>query len=304
MTFTERSARPAIERAPRTASEQRYDLVVIGGGIHGACVALEATQRGARVLLVEQADFGGATSHNSHRVIHGGLRYLQSLDLSRVRESIRCRQWFMDHFPELVRPLPCLMPLYGVGLRRPSAFRAALAVHRGLARLSGARIDGPDRGRILDTGEVLSWAPHLQSSSLRGGGLWYDAVMVNPARLLMELLRWACDAGATVLNYVEAVALERRGDRIDGVVAADRVTQETMVFRTRKVINCAGPWTRRLAAEFDQDMPSMGTLALAFGMLVDRGAPSSAALAVSANSDTKATCFLVPWGSSRHCPWR
>ena len=82
MTFTERSARPAIARAPRTASEQQYDLVVIGGGIHGVCVTLEATQRGARVLLVEQADFGGATSHNSHRVIHGGLRYLQSLDLS------------------------------------------------------------------------------------------------------------------------------------------------------------------------------------------------------------------------------
>jgi len=107
-----------IKRAPAAAAAQRFDLAVIGAGIHGVCLALQAAERGLRVLLLERADFGSGASGNSLRVVHGGLRYLQSLDVARFRESVAERRWFARTFPGLVEPLPCLMPLYAEGLLR------------------------------------------------------------------------------------------------------------------------------------------------------------------------------------------
>ena len=119
----------AILRDPAAAAGARYDLIVVVGGVHGIMIALEATRRGLRPLPLERADFAGATSHNSLRILHGGLRYLQSLDLGRSLESIRERAWWRGHFPDLVQPLLCLMPLYGAGLRRPASLRLALGLN-------------------------------------------------------------------------------------------------------------------------------------------------------------------------------
>jgi glycerol-3-phosphate dehydrogenase len=102
-----------IERAVDRASAGDHDLIVVGGGIYGIALALEAARRGLKTLLVERADYGGATSWSNLRILHGGLRHLQNLDLVRFYESVGERRWFLRHFPDLVRPLPCLMPLYG-----------------------------------------------------------------------------------------------------------------------------------------------------------------------------------------------
>ncbi|MEJ2083967.1 MAG: FAD-dependent oxidoreductase [Acidobacteriota bacterium] len=110
-----------IERNPALFSRDSYDLLIIGGGIYGACLSLEASRRGLSSLVLERDDFGGATSWNSLRILHGGLRYLQHLDLKRFRESVAERRWFSFWFPELVRPLPCLMPLYGKSRGRRSS---------------------------------------------------------------------------------------------------------------------------------------------------------------------------------------
>jgi glycerol-3-phosphate dehydrogenase len=118
-----------ITRDPVGAVRGRYDLIVVGGGIYGVMILLEASRRRLNALLVERDDFGGQTSFNSLRIIHGGLRYLQTLDLHRFRESVSERQWFLRTFPDLIRPLPCLMPLHGDGLRRPPVLRAALAAN-------------------------------------------------------------------------------------------------------------------------------------------------------------------------------
>ena len=99
-----------IARRPAASAARAYDLVVVGGGIHGVALAFEASRRGYRAVLLERADFGGGTSWSSLRIVHGGLRYLQSLDLRRFRESAAEQRWFLRHFPDLVRPLPCLMP--------------------------------------------------------------------------------------------------------------------------------------------------------------------------------------------------
>src|SRR5689334_6547067 len=145
----------SLARDPRTAAAGSYDLLVVGGGFYGAMLTLEAARRGLSVMLVERDDFGGATSWNSLRIVHGGLRYLQSLDLSRYRESVAERRWFLEHFPDLVEPLPCLMPLYdpprGGWLRRPAAFRLAFAVDEALSR--------SQPGRIVDAAETLRLFP-------------------------------------------------------------------------------------------------------------------------------------------------
>ena len=99
-----------IPRLPVESASKQYDLLVIGGGIYGIALAFEAARRDYRTLLLERDDFGGGTSWSSLRIIHGGLRYLQTLDLRRFRESLAERRWFLRHCPDLVRPLPCLRP--------------------------------------------------------------------------------------------------------------------------------------------------------------------------------------------------
>src|SRR3970040_1750222 len=109
-------------RQPEAASKEKYDLIIVGGGIYGAALSYMASLYGLESLLLERDDFGGATSYNSLRILHGGLRYLQKLDLHRFWESVRERNWFFRNFAGLVEPLPCLIPLYNRGLYRKSIF--------------------------------------------------------------------------------------------------------------------------------------------------------------------------------------
>src|SRR3546814_941276 len=117
---------------------------------------------GRRALLVERGDFGGGTTWNSFRILHGGLRYLQRLDLRRFRESVGERRWFLRHFPDLVEPLPCLLPLYNAGLRRPAIFRLAFLVDALLSRRRnhGIRSDRSlPSARLVDPAEVIRLFP-------------------------------------------------------------------------------------------------------------------------------------------------
>ena len=141
-----------INRDPDAATRSRYDLVVVGGGVHGIALTLEAARRGLRALLVERHDFGSQTSWNSLRIIHGGLRSLQRLDIRQFREMVEERRWWFRHFPELVEPLPCLMPLYGRGVERPTVIRLALKTSD-LLSVQRNRDVRPDRA--LSNGSVV-----------------------------------------------------------------------------------------------------------------------------------------------------
>jgi len=196
-----------IQRQPDDAAGQRYDLVIVGGGVYGIALLLEASRRGVKALLLEQGDFGSETSWNSLRIVHGGLRYLQSLDLPRFRESVGERRWFLQHFPDLVRPLPCLMPLYGEGLKRPGVFRLALATNSLLSSTRNRGVSPASHlpaGGVLSASETLERFPTAAQDGLQGSALWYDAVMPDSQRLLIEMLHWACACGGTALNYVQA----------------------------------------------------------------------------------------------------
>jgi glycerol-3-phosphate dehydrogenase len=282
-----------IARDIQAAAAERWDLVVVGGGIQGIALTLEAAKKGWATLLVERDDFGGATTGNSLRILHGGLRYLQRLDLSRFRESVGERRWFLREFPDLASPLPCLMPLYsptrGGRLRRATVLRAALAVND----LLSADREIP-QGKILSPAETAALFPGVDRAGLRGGALWYDAMIASPERLIQELLRRTTGSGAQALDQAEAVELRVEGGRVAGLTIVDRATGERFEVKAGTVANCAGPWSRGLAQRFDRDVPELFEPLLAFNLLLDREPPSPAALAVAASGPGAQTWFLVP----------
>ena len=287
-----------MKRGVTEAAAERYDLVVVGGGIYGAQVTMEAARRGLRPLLIERDDFGGATSWNSLRIVHGGLRYLQKLDLRRFRESVGERTWFCRTYPDLVEPLECLMPLYGDGLKRPGVLRAALGLNDLLSARRNAGVSEDrqlPRGRVLDAESTKSLFPAVDAAGLRGGALWYDAAMTSSARVLMETLNWARHNGATTLNYVEGTDLIEEGRGLGGVRALDRLSGSAIELRAPVVINCAGPWSRTMSERFGRRLDELFHPSLAFNVLLDRPPPSSAAVAVTPRYDGARTYFLRPW---------
>lgn len=221
------------------------DVVVIGGGVYGAAIAREAALRGLDVRLIERDDFGGATSANSHHIIHGGVRYLQHGDVPRVVESIRERHALSRIAPHLLRPLPVVVPTYGHGLRGPEILRAGLALHRALELVTGHReplaLPGLPAG-LLSKSRVLELLPGLPDRGLTGGVLLYDSQVANSERLGLAMLRSAVEAGARVANYAEAVGFRRERARLAAAVVRDRAAGGEIEIAGRAFVNAAGPW--------------------------------------------------------------
>jgi glycerol-3-phosphate dehydrogenase len=286
-----------ITRAVDQACAADHDLIVVGGGIYGIALVLEAARRGLRPLLVERGDYGGATSWSNLRILHGGLRYLQNLDLARFFESVGERSWFLRHFPDLVRPLPCLMPLYGQGLKRPGVFKAALVVNDLLSWRRNADVESAlhlPNGRLTSAAETSALFPAVDRQGLRGGALWHDAVMLSPERVAIEMLRWACACGAGALNYVEAKELLVDEGSVRGILADDRIGGRQLRLRANIVVNAAGPWSRAVARRMASDVPVFRPL-LAFNLLLDRPPLAEVAVAVEPRRPAAPTCFCLPW---------
>lgn len=297
-----------IVRAPKEAATHRYDLAVIGGGIHGACIALEATRRGLKVVLLEARDFGSGATGNSLRILHGGLRYLQTMDLPRFRESVAERRWFARVFPDLVAPLPCLMPLYGNGLKRRSVMRAVLAVNDLLAhdRNNGvaARATLPRSG-TFGVGETEQRFAAVRREGLEGSALWYDYQMRSSERVLIEILRWACALGARALNYTEVREVRLQAGEVRGLQIEDRLTGEQFDIVAERVCNCTGSLARAFAARHDRDLAQLFVPSLAFNVLFDCERLSENALAVAAPEPGAPVYFLCPasfglWAGTEH----
>lgn len=289
----------AIKRDVTGTASSLFDLIIVGGGIYGTMLALEAGRRGKRSLLLEKDDFGGATSLNHLRTVHGGLRYLQSLDLARFFESVTERRWFLANFPALVQVLPCLMPLYGRGLKRASIMRAGLLLNDCLGLTRNAGVTAPKclpQGKVVGKRFTRNAFPQVDRKDLQAGALWYDAAAPEHQRLLMEILRWACDLGATPLNYVQVESLLLQHGKVGGVLAVDRQSGQRLEFRAPIVINAAGPWCRQVAQKFDQDYPRLlQNRLLLFNILFKRKALSEYALALIPPGRPDRTYFVHNW---------
>ncbi|GLU90449.1 glycerol-3-phosphate dehydrogenase/oxidase [Agromyces sp. NBRC 114283] len=274
------------------AAAETADLLVVGGGITGAGVALDAASRGLRVVLVEAQDLAFGTSRWSSKLVHGGLRYLATGDVATARESAAERHLLMTSIaPHLIRPLPQLLPfLPGVSLRQ----RTAGAVGMGLGDLLRVQARTPRAvlppPRPVTAGTARRLVPALEGRGLRGGMLSYDGQLVDDAKLVVTVARSAVAHGARVLTRVRALRL-----RADGAEVADVLSGERFELRARAVVNATGVWAGGLDGGIAV-RPSRGTHLVLDGALL--GHPS-AALTIPHEGSISRYVFALPQRSGR-----
>ena len=231
-------------------ADKKFDIVIIGGGSFGACAAWDASLRGLSVALLERGDFCQATSANHFKIVHGGIRYLQHLDIKRVRESSKERNALLRIAPHLVKPLPIVVPTYGYGLKSKAVLSVGFKMYDAITFDRNDGIDDQSRmipaSSTISRSQTLKLFPELNADGLTGAGIFADGQMINPPRLVLSFVRSSVEMGATVANYVEAKKFLMRGDRVIGVEAQDRQTGETFEVRGKVVLNSAGPWAERL----------------------------------------------------------
>lgn len=270
-----------------------FDAVVVGGGIYGLTIACDAAQRGLSVALIERADFGSGSSFNHLRTIHGGLRYLQTLDIRRARESIRERRTLARIAPHALRPVPFVLPLYRSLFRGKLAMRAGFIVDRVVARDRNRGVPASLQippGRVVSRRDVLDRFPGLESRGLTGAAVWHDYVTLEPDRLTLAWGIGAAAHGAVLANYVEATGLLREGPRVAGVRAVDRRSGREIEVGGRMTINATGGEMDRLLAGSGA---STGLQLLkAMNLVTRRNAGESA---LGARSPSGRHLFLVPW---------
>ncbi|HEY9495024.1 MAG TPA: glycerol-3-phosphate dehydrogenase/oxidase [Intrasporangium sp.] len=221
----------------RRLASKEFDVLVIGGGITGAGVALDAATRGLSTALVEQRDFGSGTSSRSSKLFHGGLRYLEQMNFDLVREALKERDLMLKTIaPHLVRPVSFLYPLTSRGWERPYV-TAGLTLYDSMG---GAR--SMPRHKQLTRAGALKLAPGLKRESLTGGLLYYDA-QTDDARHTLTTVRTAAAYGASVLSSARVVGILRAGERVIGATVEDVETGERHDVNASVVINCTGVWT-------------------------------------------------------------
>ncbi|MGA0369241.1 MAG: FAD-dependent oxidoreductase, partial [Kiritimatiellia bacterium] len=235
-----------MQRDLKRLADEPFDLCILGGGINGLATAQDAVQRGLRVALVEQGDFGAATSSGSLKILHGGLRYLQHLDFSRMTESIRERNALMRMAPHLVAPLGFLVPTTPGLMTGKLALRAAMTANDLISwkRNQGLR----DRAQHLPAGTVLSAedlkrkAPGLPMKEVTGAALFYDAVMRNSDRFTLSFALTAASEGAVLANRVRAKQFQIQGNKIQTLRVEDLESGAEFEIRALQFAAMTGPW--------------------------------------------------------------
>src|SRR5438128_1359910 len=229
---------------PWPLEDAEYDVVIVGGGMAGAGVARELALRGLSVALVEKGDFASATTSQSSKLIHGGLRYLELFDFGLVRESLRERETLRRLAPHLVRPLPFLVPIYRDSSRSLIKVRIGLKLYDWLAP-GRTR----ERYRVLPPIDALSLEPAIRAGDLRGAGYYFDDLLVFPERLCLENVLSACRLGAQAFNYAQVAEIVRSPKcAISGVRVRDLLTGRVATLGARIVVNATGPWVDELRA--------------------------------------------------------
>lgn len=247
-----------MERNLNELQNGDFDLIIVGGGIHGLSAAWDAALRGLRVALLEQRDFGSETSANSYRIVHGGLRYLQHLNFVRMRMSIGERSHLMRMAPHLIQPLPFLVPCYGHGMKGPEALRAALTINDLVGADRNSPLDPANhipRGYMMSAAQCLETFPGLCRDGLTGAAVFHDGQMYDSERLSLEFALSASEQGASIANYVRATGIRRLTDGTMVVRAHDGHGGADVELRGRFVLNTSGPWLAHVLAGLDGAPP-------------------------------------------------
>jgi glycerol-3-phosphate dehydrogenase len=316
-----------MQRDLAALSNQTFDVLVIGGGMQGACIAWEATLRGLSVALVEQADFASSTSANSLKVIHGGLRYLQTADFRRMRQSIQARQTLMRIAPHLVHPMPVLVPTYGHGIKGKEALTIALKMNDVISGDRNHALLDPQKhipaGQMLSRQACLDQLPDLPTEGLTGAARFHDAQVYNSEQLVLAFIQSAAERGAQVANYTRIVDFCTRHGRVVGAVAQDQLTasadsaasaeQNRFEIQATTIVNASGPWIHSLinaaqgkATSAKSASKSTGGLAKAMNLVVRSlfGPQQEHAVGITGRAPGSRLFFVAPWrGKSMIGTW-
>jgi glycerol-3-phosphate dehydrogenase len=297
-----------MKRNLRDLSVGPFDLLVVGGGAFGAAAAWDAALRGLRVALVEQSDFGGGSSAECFKMVHGGIRYLQHADIRRLRASCAERSALLRIAPHLVSPLPIVIPTYGHGRQGKAFLAAGMYVYDALTLGKNAGIADRTRRiartRLLSRQETLALFPDLEGRSLTGGAVFEDGQMFNTARLVLAFVKSAVNRGAVAVNYAQATEFLWDRQRVCGMRVRDRIDGSEIDVRAKLVLNAAGPWADYLLQDTGHfGAHRRGHFSRDACFLVNRKPQSRYALAVpgsSRDSDAMVSraarhLFSVPW---------
>ncbi|WP_338540981.1 glycerol-3-phosphate dehydrogenase/oxidase [Paenibacillus tundrae] len=217
-----------------------FDILVIGGGITGAGIALDAASRGLKTAVVEMQDFAAGTSSRSTKLVHGGLRYLKQFEVKMVAEVGRERAVVYENGPHVTTPEPMLLPIYTAGTFGRFSTSLGLMVYD---RLAGVKYS--ERRKMLNAGATADMEPLLRKEGLLGSGLYVE-YRTDDARLTIEVLKEAVRYGAQAVNYVKADGFIKENGQIIGIQATDQIHGQTYQLRASKVINASGPWVDEL----------------------------------------------------------
>ncbi len=238
-----------MQRSIENLADRQFDVLVIGAGIYGACIARDAALRGLSVALVERDDFGAHTSHNSLKLIHGGLRYIQHLDFKRMRESVCERRAWMRIAPHLTRPLKFVMHTHGVTTRGPLALWVAGRIHEAIGYDRNQGVDDKHqipRSEVYGREIAAELMPDLPDAKYNGAASWYDGQVLDADRLLIECLKSAVEAGAVIANYAEVTSLKTHAKTVTGATVRDGLSGEQVNVKASLTVNSCGPWSDQL----------------------------------------------------------
>jgi glycerol-3-phosphate dehydrogenase len=234
--------------------KQEYDVIIIGGGIYGATLLWELTSKGFTAVLVEKDDFGSATSANSLKIIHGGLRYLQTLDFRRIRESYKEQKYLLNAAPHLIQPLACIMPTFSHITNSRWAMELALKTYELVClNPSGYKGKSLPAGKTFSNRQLHRLLPFLEHQDTSGGALWYDALNYNSERLTLKFILSACKLGADAFNYLEFRNFILHKDTAKGIRAYDKLSRQHIDVRAKCIVNAAGPWINSILQKIGPD---------------------------------------------------
>ncbi len=288
---------------------EQFDVLVIGGGVTGAGVALDAVARGYKVALVEKIDFASGTSSKSTKLVHGGIRYLPNFDFALVHEALVERGTLLRNAPYLVQPVGFILPLYegdrhpvGLPFSTPGGIGLGLIMDIGLwmydfmaGMFAGSR--GVKRHRRLSRNKVMELAPALVTEGLKEGFVYYDA-QTNDARLTLALIRTAAQFGADIANYAEVTSFVTENGKVTGAHVRDQLGNQDITVRARHIVNATGVFSEQIEALAGyepqvQVNPSKGVHLVFSCEDVKLGNDAI----VLPETDDKRILFLVPWES-------
>jgi glycerol-3-phosphate dehydrogenase len=277
-----------MRRDVAALAERCFDLLVIGGGITGAGVALDAATRGLRVAVIDKGDFASGTSSASSKLVHGGLRYLEHGDFRLVHEALVERGRLLRNAPHLVRPLRFVIPFHRGARVAGWKWRAGLTLYDLLAGTANIR-----RSRPLSARAVAAQFPGLRTDGLHGGAEYFDAWM-DDARLVVAVLRTAAAHGVCVANYVEAAEMGPLRGGVAEVRVTDRLGGGGLRVIARRVVNATGPWCGAVARRLGGSMtgPPLRPTKGAHLLLPGRGLPAALVLLHPADGRV---FFVIPW---------